>query len=112
MEHLQLNLRVERWWKYKSTRVYHRQHSRFASESASVTYAGIVPKIYLMVKPLIISLKALMVLMRIVVSSEVQPDIIWLISTSSGVFSFEQLTAVKTQSTSKSIKIFLNILLL
>lgn len=42
MEHLQLNLRVERWWKYKSTRVYHRQHSRFTSESASVTYAGFV----------------------------------------------------------------------
>ena len=36
------NLRVERWWKYKSTRVYHRQHSRFTSESASVTYAGIM----------------------------------------------------------------------
>ena len=40
-----------------------------------------------MVKPLIISLKALIVLMRIVVSSEEQPDSIWLISTSSDVFS-------------------------
>lgn len=63
-----------------------------------MTYASFVPKNYLTVKLFSISLKALIVLMRIVVSSEVQPERIWLISTSSDVFSGNSKLSTRRES--------------